>query len=129
MYDRGDRLMENILAIDIGGTFVKFAVIDEAGNIKKREKSETPKSLNQLMTLIEVNVKEVEEYAIAGLAISSPGSVSKQGIIYGASAIPYIHGPNLEEAWEERTPERGAREEEENWAARDAIWQGSATGK
>ncbi|HLR60675.1 MAG TPA: ROK family protein [Pseudogracilibacillus sp.] len=121
--------MENILAIDIGGTFVKFAVIDEAGNIKKREKSETPKSLNQLMTLIEVNVKEVEEYAIAGLAISSPGSVSKQGIIYGASAIPYIHGPNLKEALEERTQKRVEIENDANCAALAEIWQGSAKGK
>src|SRR5699024_11273333 len=50
-------------------------------------------------------------------------------IIYDASAIPYIHGPNLKEALEERTQKRVEIENDANCAALAEIWQGSAKGK
>src|SRR5699024_8376536 len=66
---------------------------------------------------------------IQGIAISSPGSVGDDGVIYGASAIPYIHGPNIQQLIEEVSGLAVEIENDANCAALAEIWQGSAKGK
>ena len=52
-----------------------------------------------------------------------PGAVaSDEGVIYGASAIDYIHGPNIKKDLEERLQTRVELENDANCAALAEVW-------
>lgn len=85
--------------LDIGGSSIKFALVDKNMNIVIRDSWAVPGSFDGLIELIQKKFNQIKhDYECAGIAISAPGSVdSFEGVIYGASAIPYIHGPNFKE--------------------------------
>ncbi|MGG5461054.1 ROK family protein [Clostridium sp. B9] len=90
--------MRKVIAIDIGGTFIKYGVVDESGNILKGEK--TPTSLENLESfigcIIEINEKYRKEFEIDGISISVPGFVDiKTGNINACTNIKVIEGCNL----------------------------------
>ena len=86
--------MKKYLAFDVGGTSVKYAIVDNEGNVSQASKFVTPDTLDQMyqeMKKVFDNHSDVE-----GLALSMPGAVdSDGGVIYGSSALDYIHGPNI----------------------------------
>lgn len=121
--------MKNYMAFDIGGFAVKFAVINEYGEILYRGLFKTPKS--ELHMLISKIVEIVDTYKkdikFEGIALSSPGAVNnEEGIIYGASAVPYIHGPNFRNILREATGLDVAMENDANCAALAEVWKGAA---
>ena len=83
------------LVYDIGGTFVKYAVIDNEGKI--HSKSKTPTLLNQgievfIDSLVNVYKEIKKENSIEGIAISTPGAVDvEKGIVYNGGALPFLH--------------------------------------
>lgn len=83
------------LVYDIGGTFVKYAVIDNEGKI--HSKSKTPTLLNQgieafIDSLVNVYQEIKKENSIEGIAISTPGAVDvEKGIVYNGGALPFLH--------------------------------------
>lgn len=81
---------------DLGGTSLKSAVIDESGNLEYHSTEEVVDNFDSIIKLIcDVYEKHCQVYPIEGIALSTPGSVdSEEGIIYGYSALPSIHGPN-----------------------------------
>lgn len=87
-----------ILAFDIGGTAVKYALYEEQG-LKETSSFQTPKNWEEM----KANLYRVfESYAgrsIEGVAFSSPGTVDAVlGEIRGKSAVPYLHNfPILKE--------------------------------
>lgn len=90
--------MRKVIAIDIGGTFIKYGVVDESGNILKGEK--TPTSLENLESfidcIIKINEKYRKEFEIDGISISVPGFVDiKTGNINACTNIKVIEGCNL----------------------------------
>lgn len=90
-----------LLTIDVGGTTIKYASFD-SGKLANKGTKETPKTLELFyQSLIDIK-KEISEFVdITGVAISCPGAVSKaDGVIYGASAIPYIHNFPIKNAVE-----------------------------
>jgi predicted NBD/HSP70 family sugar kinase len=115
------------LAVDIGGSFVKTAIVDQDANILKSTKDKTPQTLDALLDLI-VNYS-LNNQDIQGIAISCPGSVSNEGVVYGSSAIPYIHGPNIKELIHKRVPLPIFMENDANCAGYAEIWNGAAKGK
>ncbi|GEN88475.1 ROK family protein [Oceanobacillus sojae] len=121
--------MTNILSFDFGGTHIKYGVVDTDGKIRTKEKKRTPKTLESLILLIKNQLKQYSHEGIKGIAISSPGSVSDEGIIYGFSAIPYIHGPNIKKHIEAETGLTVHIENDANCAALAEVWKGAATGK
>lgn len=119
--------MKTYCAIDIGGTFVKFGMVDEKGSISERGKIKTPDTLEGLLDLIE---KYAASYPDAeGIAISSPGAVSEEGIIYGSSAITYLHGPNIKEKIEIQTGRKVFMENDANCAGYAEMWLGEGKDK
>ncbi|MFH2037533.1 MAG: ROK family protein [Candidatus Zixiibacteriota bacterium] len=83
---------EHYAGIDIGGTNIKFGLVDSEGNILYREQKPTqvekgPKPLLHLVTNIAENLllrAAEEELAISWLGVSSPGAVdNKTGVIKG----------------------------------------------
>lgn len=119
--------MDKVFTIDLGGTHTKIAVIDQNGNMTEKQTTNTPDSLYDLLDYIQNEVSYSDTFA--GISISAPGAVSNNGIIYGASAIPYIHGPNLKELIHKRTGLPVEIENDANCAAMAEIWKGNAKGK
>ena len=89
-----------IVCIDIGGTSLKVAV---ENNDELLDKDTLPvrEDFDSFVQEIVRWIKEKQKkYDIEGIAFSAPGAVDvKSGIIGGASAIPYIHGPNFKEVF------------------------------
>lgn len=121
--------MGNILAFDLGGTSVNYALVNDHGNMTNKGSIATPDHLEDLLNFIHQQVEKFQDVKIEGIAISSPGSVSEKGIIYGGSAIPYIHGPNIKALVKEATGLEVEIENDANCVALAEIWQGSAVGK
>lgn len=121
--------MKYYMAFDLGGTNVKYALVNSEAVIIAKGKRPTPKSgLEELMDIIgEVTKKFEKMYHIEGIAMSCPGAVDDaRGIIEGASAIPYIHGPNIRQLIENRTGYRVTMENDANCAALAEVWRGVA---
>lgn len=120
--------MHTYLAFDIGGTQIKYGTITEEGTILSQQKEETPKTLDGLLSFIEQ--KALEHPSAKGVAISSPGSVGDDGVIYGSSALPYLHGPNIKQLISDSVqPLPVYIENDANCAAYAEIWRGAARGK
>jgi len=117
-----------IACIDIGGTSIKAGVLDKNGKIKFRE---TLKIIDDIDKLFDIIVNFVERskrnFLIEGLAISSPGAVdTKEGVIYGSSALNCIHGPNFKKILGERLNLNVSIENDANCAALAEVFNGSA---
>ncbi|WP_334352289.1 ROK family protein [Companilactobacillus sp. HBUAS56257] len=91
--------MSNLGLIDIGGTSIKLAVMQDQ-ELKKLPSIPTPKTLEDFYSELTKNVTAMKsEYDITGVGISSPGAVNKKtGVVEGASAIPYIHNFEIQQA-------------------------------
>ena len=82
------------LGFDVGGSSVKYALIDETGKFLQKGNFSTPGDLDSFYE----GLKEVRESLpgseeIAGACFSLPGAVDEvSGVIGGSSAIDYIHG-------------------------------------
>lgn len=119
--------MQKYMAFDIGGTFVKCGVVDENAQILVSKKEKTPKTLDGLLSLIEEFHQSHPD--VSGIAMSCPGAVSNEGVIYGSSAVKYIHGPNMKELVSERTKLPVYIENDANCAGYAEVWNGAAKGK
>lgn len=119
--------MKTFLAIDIGGTFIKYGLVDEQAVILESGREAAPKELSALLDLIDDLAQKYPQSD--GIAVSSPGAVGDDGIIYGSSALPYLHGPNIKELLEEKIKKPIFLENDANCAAYAEIWKGAAQGK
>lgn len=80
-----------LLAFDIGGTAVKYGLYN-SGHLLETSSFSTPKTWEEIKTLLYKVFEGYNSKAIQGIAISSPGAVdSERGLIGGISAVPYIH--------------------------------------
>ena len=98
--------MNYYAVLDVGGSAIKYALMDEKGCFIEKSSLPTPKkSLTEFMDTIDAIVQNFKKsYLIIGLAVSLPGAVNVEtGIIDGITALPYIHGPNMKKLLEERT--------------------------
>lgn len=88
---------DQFLTIDIGGTNVKYALMDKAGNISV--KSQIPSSHDKVEFLKSID-KIVNDnlYKIKGVAFSAPGKVQNNTIFYGGS-LPFLHSINFEKRY------------------------------
>ncbi|WP_099159057.1 ROK family protein [Virgibacillus ndiopensis] len=119
--------MKQYLAIDIGGTFIKYGIVDEQASIVEMDKTKTPKTLDGLLELLEDLFQK--HHDVTGVAISCPGAVSESGVIYGTSALPYLHGPNIKQLVKDRLGVPIYMENDANCAGYAEVWKGKAHGK
>lgn len=118
--------MDQYLAVDIGGTYIKTGVVDENAWIWQMDKIKTPKTLDGLLKWFDGLRQKHDD--IKGIAISCPGAVSQTGIIYGSSALPYLHGPNIKQLIQDRVGLPVFLENDANCAGYAEIWKGKAQG-
>ena len=91
-------MKKKILAVDIGGTFIKSALIDSEGKIYKREK--TPTQAQESKEVVLANLKKafdkVYEPGVSGLGLGSPGCIDpKKGSVNAVENIPCLNGLSL----------------------------------
>jgi len=117
------------LAFDLGGTNIKYAVVTEDGDILIKDKF--PSSQTTFEELInamgEVHRKLAKDFSFLGIALSLPGAPNNEtGFVRGASALPFIHGPNLHEALFQETGLQVYAENDAKCAALCEVWKGAA---
>jgi predicted NBD/HSP70 family sugar kinase len=120
--------MNNYVAYDIGGSAIKWSLINEAGEILKSGKVGVPKDIDECMNFLGENANKYKvKYDLKGIAISAPGAVdSETGVIGGHSAVRYIHGPNFKEILLDKTGLNVEIENDANCAALGECWIGAA---
>ena len=118
--------MKQYLCVDVGGTSLKFGLLNAEGEILETNSQRTPSTLNEFYDVIENVFKKYED--IEGLALSMPGAVdSEKGIIGGSSALDYIHGPCIKDDLRKRFQMRVEMENDANCAALAEVWKGAAS--
>ncbi|SFM21848.1 ROK family protein [Salibacterium qingdaonense] len=119
--------MKEYSAFDIGGSFIKYGIVTENGDLRQQNKMKTPDSLGVLIQRITEVVHRHPDSA--GIAVSAPGAVSDEGVIYGISALRYLHGPNIKHRLEEKTGLPVFIENDGNCAGAAEVWKGTAREK
>lgn len=121
--------MNYYVVLDVGGSAIKYALMDETGCFVAKSSIPTPKkSLTKFMDTVDSIVKEFDKkYQLKGLAVSMPGAVNiETGMIEGITALPYIHGPNMKDLLQERTELPVELENDANCAGLAEGWIGAA---
>lgn len=87
------------LSIDIGGTFIKFALFDEQQQLIHHQKTATKENLDHaiLKQVEEIVINTMSRYTISGIGISTAGIVDrdKGEIIYAGPTIKNYRGTNF----------------------------------
>ena len=79
-----------LLAFDIGGTFIKYALVDEAYQVSDASKVPTPATIEEFWEALE-RVICLFQNRITGIAISCPGEInSRLGFVFKGGLIPYL---------------------------------------
>ncbi len=119
--------MMYFLGFDVGGSSVKFAVLDESGQFYDRGSFRTPETLEDFYTQLAIAKNKLSEhYMLAGIGFSLPGAVNETtGIIGGSSALPYIHDFPILQVLEEQLGLPAAMENDANCAALGEVWTGA----
>ncbi|WP_086348005.1 ROK family protein [Candidatus Enterococcus clewellii] len=114
------------MVFDIGGTFVKYAILDKSGNIFIQGKFPTPpSSLNDLLVEMYTIIERYEEYEVRGISICCPGVVdSYQGVVYYGGCLTYLHEVNLKQKFIEKFNVPVSIENDGKAAALAELWRG-----
>ena len=93
------------LGIDIGGTFIKYALMDKQYRIKDKWKIETIKydTADEFYDYICSNIKLIDEIDVIG--ISAPGLIDKDSNVklYAAPNVAIMYGTNINDEIKKRT--------------------------
>lgn len=102
--------------------------MDESGVFVEKASVPTPKDIETFIDTVDKLVKNFERsQPLSGIALSMPGAVNVEtGVIEGASAVPYVHGPNIQQLIQERTSLQVELENDANCASLAEGWMGAA---
>lgn len=83
------------LSIDIGGTYIKFGLIDRAGRFERVWKEKTPNELEQMEKIFYREIRKYES-KLKGIAFSCPGRVdSMKGYVHTGGSIDFLYDYHL----------------------------------
>ena len=123
--------MANYIAVDVGGTNVKYSLMNEEAEIQEKGEFPTPYE-EGLDGLINGLKKVYEKYAdndIKALVMSAPGKInSATGYFYTSGALKYIDNTNLKDVLKDVIPVPFAVENDAKAAALAEVWKGSLKG-
>lgn len=122
-----------IFAVDLGGTHLRVALVDDTGRILKQLKQETPKGdsanciVNALATAAEQWSDEKQRVVAASIMV--PGAVdSDKAVVLQAPNLPSLVNFGLKTALEQRLGWPVFLENDANAAAVGEMWLGAARG-
>lgn len=114
------------LAIDVGGTFTKYALMDEDCQFYKKDKVPTEKeSLEKFVDMLAAIYESFSE-EIEGIAICAPGMIdSEKGFMYNGGSLFCISNINIVEILKNRCNVPVTVENDAKCAALAEVWKGS----
>ena len=119
----------NILAIDIGGTMIKYSLVSSDGEILSTDKIETEaeKGLENILNKIDNIFKRYKENNPVGIAVSGTGQINGMigKVIGGNPIIPNWIGTNLVKILEEKYNLPAVLENDVNCVALGEKWIGA----
>ena len=119
----------NILAIDIGGTMIKYGLVSSDGEILSTDKIETEaeKGLENILNKIDNIFKGYKENNPVGIAVSGTGQINGMigKVIGGNPIIPNWIGANLVKILEEKYNLPAILENDVNCVALGEKWIGA----
>ena len=119
----------NILAIDIGGTMIKYGLVSSDGEILSTDKikTESNKGLNNILNKIDNIFKRYKENNPVGIAVSGTGQINGMigKVIGGNPIIPNWIGTNLVKILEEKYNLPAVLENDVNCVALGEKWIGA----
>ena len=119
----------NILAIDIGGTMIKYGLVSSDGEILSTDKIETEaeKGLENILNKIDNIFKKYKENNPIGIAVSGTGQINGMigKVIGGNPIIPNWIGTNLVKILEEKYNLPAVLENDVNCVALGEKWIGA----
>lgn len=127
--------MGNFIALDVGGTFIKYGIISRKGQVLVKRETPTEASkgtvclIHKIISLIEMLMSQ--DSTIEGIGISTAGIVdTEQGIIrYANENLPGYSGTRLKEIIENRFNIPVIVNNDVNAMALAEQWVGAGTGK
>ncbi|WP_105305104.1 ROK family protein [Anaerolactibacter massiliensis] len=117
------------LALDIGGSSIKYGLIDTDGNILSSGESATDtSSLNGFLLAIQ-KVKNTFHHSYAGVAVSMPGKIDmNHGIAETGGNYKFIHNLPLKDLLENIFGQRVVIANDGKCAAAAEAWKGNLAG-
>jgi glucokinase-like ROK family protein len=120
----------NIIAIDIGGTEIKYGLVTERGEVKFSSSlaTEASKGVEQLLDKIYSIVGELKDEETLGIAVSATGQIDGLAgkVVGGTNLIPGWIGTDLVKILEEKYSLPAVLENDVNCAALGEMWMGAA---
>jgi len=113
------------LVIDVGGTFTKYAVMDESSEFY--EKSTVPTARDSLEDFVEMLATIYGDYkdTVSGIAVSAPGIIDSDcGFMYNGGSVFCLKNLNLVEILEKRCGVAVTVENDAKCAALAEVWKG-----
>ena len=112
--------------MDIGGTFMKYALMDEEGKLLSSDKVKTPKKyLAEFFETLDAIIVE----DIQGIALSFPGPVmADTGKVLECGSMNYMSGVHLTNEITQRYHIPCTLENDAHCAALAEVWQGNLQG-
>ena len=127
----GDKL---VFSADLGGTYLRVALVDESGKIHQRAKQRTPKG-DSPDYVVDALASAAEKWGsedgrcIAAASIMVPGTVDNENaVVVQAPNLPALAGFPLKAVLEERFGWPVLLENDANAAAVGEMWMGAARG-
>ncbi|MBR3357221.1 MAG: ROK family protein [Solobacterium sp.] len=123
--------MKEYLVFDWGGTYLKYALMQEDTAILEQGKVPSPGKEDTLEIFLSTIDAIIEKYRarIAGIAVSAPGIIdSSAGILKVVGAFPYLCGYALKEETEKRWGVPVSVENDAKCAALAEYWKGNLAG-
>lgn len=111
------------IVMDIGGTFIKYARMDEDGHILTQDKIKTPKKdVDEFFETMD----QIVQQPLDGIALSFPGPVmEEEGIVLECGSMNYLAKKPLTKMIEERYGVPCTIENDAHCAALAEVWQGN----
>ncbi|WP_225743169.1 ROK family protein [Marinilactibacillus sp. Marseille-P9653] len=120
--------MKNYLIYDVGGSSIKYAVMNEE-EILTTGKMKTPtKNMEDFIDTI-VEIYSEFKSDVSGVAFSMPGIIdSDRGYAVHGGSLEFIHQINLKEMFEEKIDQTLVIENDGKSAALGEVWKGKLQG-
>lgn len=123
--------MKKYVGLDIGGTSVKYGLVDENGVVSNKDHFETNSDDQKaLLNDLTAAVKKIQaiDQDVLGIGVSMPGVVQADGFLTTSGAVKCFTGINLAQLLKEGTGLPAKIENDANAAAIAEKWIGSAQG-
>lgn len=120
----------NYITVDVGGTGLKYGLMDEQANLLDQGELPTPKeSLDDFLDEIVTIYERYKDQNPVALAMAAPGKIDHhRGYFYTGGALMYLNDVDLKSLLAERIPIPFFVENDAKAAAHAELWKGSMKG-